>query len=454
MRTPRPSRCARRCPIALLLLLALPLADAPAARAADWMRKQPYLIYPGQPGQIKVLWQLTGTDTCRLAWGTDTTCSLGSVASPEYGDDHQHAVTIEGLEPGTKYDYRETNEGYSYAGSFTSAPAPDAARLKFFAYGDTRSTPSEHDLVARGMVTRFQADPAFQTLTLQMGDYVTQGDNELYWTSDLFHPAYAYMHLLLGNLAYMGVMGNHEGSGVLYKKYLPYPFVAGRYWSFDYGPAHFAMVDQYTAWGAGSAQLDWLHNDLASSDKPWKFVVLHEPGWSSGAAHPNNVTVQTQIEPLCEQYGVAILFAGHNHNYCRAVVDGVQHITTGGGGAPPESPLPGQPNVVIAAGGGHFCTITIDCGVLHFESIRSNGGSLIDSFTITRPFTDASAPSVRVTAPAAGAAWKAGSRHDITWSAADNVGVTSVDIDGSSDGGATWSPLLANAADAGTFAWA
>ncbi len=445
------ARVTRRAP---LLLLVLALVGPAAAPAADLMRKQPYLIYPGQPGQMQVLWQLAGTDTCRLAWGTDTTCALDSERTVEYGTDHQHTYTITGLAPATKYYFRETNEGYAYRGSFTSAPAPEAARVKFFAYGDTRSTPSEHDLVAQAMIATFTADPGYQTMTLQMGDYATQGGVELYWTSDLFHPAYPNLHLLLASLAYQGVMGNHEvATPVLFTKYLPYPWVAGRYWSFDYGPAHFAMVDQYTAWGPGSAQLQWLANDLATTTKLWKFVVLHEPGWSSGNAHPNNPAVQAYIQPLCQQYDVAILFAGHNHNYCRAVVNGVQHITTGGGGAPPESPLPGQPNVVIAAGGGHFCKIAIDGGVLSFQAIRVAGGTVIDSFTLVRPFSDTSAPTVRLASPSGGETWKAGSTHAITWSAVDNLDVAAEDVAWSTDGGATYSTPQPAAPGAGSLAW-
>ena len=42
----------------LALLLLFSLADRPV-RAADLMKKQPYLIYPGELGRMKVLWQLT-----------------------------------------------------------------------------------------------------------------------------------------------------------------------------------------------------------------------------------------------------------------------------------------------------------------------------------------------------------------------------------------------------------
>ncbi|MBK9777870.1 MAG: hypothetical protein IPP62_16195 [bacterium] len=79
-----------------------------------------------------------------------------------------------------------------------------------------------------------------------------------------------------------------------------------------------------------------------SSNKPWRFVVLHEPGWSAGGGHPNNAAVQAYLQPLFVQYGVSIVFTGHNHYYARAVVDGVNHITTGGGGGPLHTPVPGS----------------------------------------------------------------------------------------------------------------
>ena len=101
---------------------------------------------------------------------------------------------------------------------------------------------------------------------------------------------------------------------------------------------HVVMLDQYTTYTAGSTQYNWLKTDLAASTKKWKVVVLHEPGWSAGGGHGNNTTVQNDLQPLFVQYGVAIVFGGHNHYYARASVSGVTHLTVGGGGAPLYSP--------------------------------------------------------------------------------------------------------------------
>jgi hypothetical protein len=147
------------------------------------------------------------------------------------------------------------------------------------------------------------------------------------------------------NIPHMGVRGNHEGGATYWKRYWPQPYQpGGLYFSFDYGPMHVVMLDQYTSYNAGSTQYNWLRDDLAASTKKWKFIVLHEPGWSAGGGHGNNTTVQRDIQPLAEQYGVAIIFGGHNHYYARATVNGVQHLTVGGAALP----LRRRPNIITS----------------------------------------------------------------------------------------------------------
>jgi hypothetical protein len=226
-----------------------------------------------------------------------------------------------------------------------------------------------------------------------VGDLISDGDIEDDWDTEFFDLSYPNIIEMLANIPYQACMGNHEGTGVLFEKYFPYPYESGgRYWSFDYGPAHFTVVDQYVAYNDGSVQHDWIEADLAASTKPWKFVYLHEPGWSSGGGHGNDVTVQTDIQPLCELYGVSILFAGHNHYYARADVNGIQHITTGGGGAPLRTPDTGYPDIVTTASEHHYCDIWIDDGVLTFAAVTA-GGDTLDQFTLNGPVTSLENPS-------------------------------------------------------------
>jgi 3',5'-cyclic AMP phosphodiesterase CpdA len=196
----------------------------------------------------------------------------------------------------------------------------------------------------------------------------------------------------------MGTVGNHEfngGSATYFMKYWPYTYAAGtgKYWSFDYGPAHIAVIDQYSAnySDPNQAQLTWLKNDLSASTKKWKFIVLHMPGWSdslnnANGGHDNDAEVQAHIQPLCEQYGVQIVFCGHNHYYSRAVVNGVHHITSGGGGAPLYN-LASGPNIVVAIKSFDFCKISIDGNSLTYQAVQPNG-TVLDTFYIDQQQPD------------------------------------------------------------------
>jgi predicted phosphodiesterase len=360
------------------------LGSLPEANAQ--ITKGPYLIYSGVNTQMTVLWQTDREENCRIAWGFDKTYSNGNASSFEYATDHQHEFTIKGLVPGSKYYYHVIVGQDTYSGSFRAAPPSNATSVEFLAYGDTRSNPDRQDKVCRGVISAFTEDPACQSFILHTGDWVS-GNSEKDWANEFFNRSYKNNITMQANLPIEGCRGNHEGKATVFSEYWPYPFVDdGKYWSFDYGPAHIAIVDEYTNLGRGSAQLEWLAQDLRNCTKKWKFILLHEPGWSaSGFFKSPNKDVQAYIEPLCEKYGVQIVFGGHNHYYARAVVHGVHHLTLGTGGAPFHQPKAGQPNIVAyqrdILG---FCRISISGDVLNYEMLSSPDNRVIDSFTIVR----------------------------------------------------------------------
>jgi hypothetical protein len=88
-------------------------------------------------------------------------------------------------------------------------------------------------------------------------------------------------------------------------------------YSFDYGMAHFLVLDgnSYTDWT--DAQLrKWVDDDLKNSKARWKFVVFHQPGFNSDWAHRE----EQRMRHLCdifEQNGVDVCFSGHSHSYQR-----------------------------------------------------------------------------------------------------------------------------------------
>jgi len=426
------------------------------------LRKGPYLIYQGKNTEMKVLWQLYRKSECQIRWGIDPSHLAQRAKTIEYGNDHQHTYTLNNLKPGTRYDYQVIVNGKSYQGSFYAAPDESAKKLKFMAYGDSRSYPEIHNTVAGGIVSTYTANKDFQTLIISSGDLVKFGAEESEWDEQVFDPTQKKIQEMLANFPYQSCLGNHElyykdynkiDYGLrLFKKYFPYPYIKHAYWSFDYGPVHFVMVDQYyyqeilkslneiktihemlerdvrklekkvreldksdergaakyrkkaiTALAKAekarkdmdrlekqfqktiNIQLSWIETDLASSKKSWKFLIYHEPGWSAGGsyAHPNNAVVQRYLQPLMERYHVSMAFAGHNHYYARALVKGVHHITTGGGGAPLYSLGKNAPNVITSSKANHFCKVEIDDNLLRFRAVKPDG-TVIDTFTINK----------------------------------------------------------------------
>lgn len=148
----------------------------------------------------------------------------------------------------------------------------DADSVKFMVYGDTRSYPVDHDFVNYQMINTYRLDQEYQTITLHVGDWVNNGDLEADWANQFFNPVYINTHEFQANIPINGCIGNHEGSGDLFYKYFPYLYEpGGLYWSFDYGPVHIAVIDQYVDYSPGSSQYNWLENDLASSTKNGSF---------------------------------------------------------------------------------------------------------------------------------------------------------------------------------------
>ena len=348
---------------------------------AELFHKPPYLMYTGSNTAMRVLWQLNSTADCSIDWGEDIQYSTGNAQTSEYGDDHQHTFLIQELVPNSKYYYRVTAGEEVYTGSFRTASDTGAVKITFFAYGDTRSNPEDHDLVAASVVDVFTRNDELQTFILNTGDLVRDGDEELYWDEQLFSSQYTHLREMFANLPYQACWGNHDGVGPLFGKYFPYPFVADHYWSFDYGPAHFLVLDQLHAFKPGSGQMIWLENDLAATKKKWKFICLHRPGWSADTEHENDFNVQEYIQPICEEYGVPIVFGGHNHYYARTLVNGITYLTLGGGGANLREPNMEYPYVVAGKKTLHFCQVEIDDDVLD-ATIIAPDGSVVDSFSV------------------------------------------------------------------------
>jgi len=89
--------------------------------------------------------------------------------------------------------------------------------------------------------------------------------------------------------------------------------------------------------------------------------------------------------------------------------------------------------------------------VIAYDAATNSGEDVSDAdFTIS----DGTDPAVTVTSPNGGENWAIDSFFDITWTATDNVGVTSIDILLSTDGGATYPDTITTGeVNDGVYSW-
>jgi uncharacterized repeat protein (TIGR01451 family) len=155
-------------------------------------------------------------------------------------------------------------------------------------------------------------------------------------------------------------------------------------YSFDSGSAHFVFLDanphlfdgvldgpaitaapQLTFPPYPSVLRDWLIHDLDSSSQPWKFVVFHQPAFSSGNATVRNNQMRAAAKFL-EDHGVNMVFNGHEHNYQRTFpIRANANVAAG-----PSTPGPAAVSIDTSFDG---VTQTVPDGVLYI--VEGAGGN-------------------------------------------------------------------------------
>jgi MYXO-CTERM domain-containing protein len=202
---------------------------------------------------------------------------------------------------------------------------------------------------------------------------------------------------LLRNMALSPALGNHEASGSFYVDAFELPADTAspeRYYSVRYAGSLGVVINLYgDDYDEGSDQYNWLEQTLSdAADDPeirhvWAF--LHHSPYSSGS-HGSSTSVRSRLSPLFEQYGVDMVFAGHDHHYERTTVNGVEYIVTGGGGAPLYGVSCSPPTVCESV--HHYILLDIEGPRLEMTALRLDG-SVLDSLVLGDDAGECSQPS-------------------------------------------------------------
>ena len=231
-----------------------------------------------------------------------------------------HKVTLTGLTAGTTYTYQLMGDnGWSEDGTFTTDNGDD--KVSLVAVADIQASSLENFLKAmrttkKGVDTKEDMD-----VLLDMGDCTNDSDNrEWNFHAEAFDGLYK-------DITYAPASGNHDGLGVWHwfdnmfnlDRSESVQNLNGVNYSFDYGNAHFAVINTNDLASVTLSQVRWLKNDLNSTDKDWKIVYMHKSPYTLGkdGKWPDAMYLRATVVPLMTLCGVDLVISGHDHQYLR-----------------------------------------------------------------------------------------------------------------------------------------
>jgi 3',5'-cyclic AMP phosphodiesterase CpdA len=176
------------------------------------------------------------------------------------------------------------------------------------------------------------------------------------------------------------VLGNHDvrtGNGAAFLENfhppLGSPGSTKRYYSFDWGDAHFVALDSelYHGDGGGKAeqQKAFLERDLAATGRRWKVAFLHRSPYGS-SKHGGDERVRQDLEPIFARHEVDLVFAGHDHVYEGTIpIKGVTYVVSGGG-ARRLYPAGKGPLTACSRSAHHAVLVRVDGERLSLEAVE------------------------------------------------------------------------------------
>ncbi|MDG0810797.1 PA14 domain-containing protein [Cohnella rhizosphaerae] len=279
----------------------------PAGKSFD---SQDVKRYVGKPEETRVLTNLKITSS-----------TTGSFIS--------HKVLVDGLTPGTAYQYRVGNDGHwSEAGSFTTE-GNDDHNYEFLYMTDSQgSNSNDYEVWANTLGNALDDYPNAKFMVMT-GDQVDAGALESQWLDYFGKP-----QKLLMNLPLMAAVGNHEGPyNDNYYYHLNYPnnsiekpLPPGSVYAFDYGDAHIMVLNTMDiGWDDNQKesfgqQIEWLKREVAQTDKKWKVVAFHKAIYSLGnhAKDTDILALRDTLYPAFDELGIDVVLQGHDHTFMRS----------------------------------------------------------------------------------------------------------------------------------------
>lgn len=240
-----------------------------------------------------------------------------------------HHVAVTTLKSGTQYAYRvgdkKTNT-WSKKAVFKTDNKDK--KFSFIAIADVQASSKKNFdhayLTAKAAYNKLPNAEFY----VNLGDYVNDCNNEQW---DMYFRSFKGIN---NYMTHVPVAGNHDsiqdgkiegqGRGFRFRNMFcldesKNQTIDGVYYSFDYGNAHFAVLNTNDMWPMSQAQRNWLRNDMSNSNKEWKIVLGHRAFYSAGKNidKPDTIMMRKMLIPLMDDLGIDMVYAGHDHMYLR-----------------------------------------------------------------------------------------------------------------------------------------
>ncbi|MCA8943988.1 MAG: metallophosphoesterase [Planctomycetes bacterium] len=315
----------------------------------------------------------------------------------------RHEFRLTGLEPAAVYDFDivDADGGRRDHGSFRTRSDSDGDSVRFVVFGDSggqpwwdfarnsplfydydlqdRLAPASHPVAMGRAVAAERPD-----FWLHVGDVVYPRGQMKHYGTGFFRP----FEELLRHATCYPVLGNHDvmvGDGEAFLENFCYPGKERRCFTFRDGPLRVIGVDmtepETRPASPDHPSIKFLRETLERAEEPWIIVINHFPVLSAYRPAPRPDLVKYYV-PLLEQYGVDLVFAGHDHNYQR-FSGAVPQIDTGGGGKSLYEILQHPDGLVVAKEAYHYCSVRIEGPRLELRAIALDG-RVLDDFVIDK----------------------------------------------------------------------
>ena len=129
-------------------------------------------------------------------------------------------------------------------------------------------------------------------------------------------------------MTFRAALGNHDDIATI--NYPPINMDGQRYYTYVRRQVRFIVLDTNVL---DASQIAWARATLRQATEPWKIAYFHHPLYGNAGRHGSNVDLRVLLEPVLIEFGVQVVFSGHDHVYERLKPQrGIHYFVAGSGG--------------------------------------------------------------------------------------------------------------------------